>query len=86
MLDTGQIEVTLDDLDDRFRILANREVIAHGRLKEILKDLQGCGLVKVADWMAASPRVDLDLKERQSSEIARSVAAAQNGEIGRAHV
>ncbi len=36
---------------------------------------------KLADWMAANPRVDLQLKERQSAEIARSVAAG-HAEIG----
>ncbi|GAA3095919.1 LysR substrate-binding domain-containing protein [Rhizobium viscosum] len=36
---------------------------------------------KLADWMAANPRVDLQLKERQSVEIARSVAAG-HAEIG----
>jgi len=30
---------------------------------------------RLADWMAANPRIDVDLKERQSVEIARSVAA-----------
>lgn len=30
---------------------------------------------RLAAWMGANPRVDLDLKERQSTEIARSVAA-----------
>lgn len=30
---------------------------------------------RLATWMAQHPRVDLDLKERQSSEIARSVSA-----------
>ncbi|WP_132652008.1 MULTISPECIES: LysR family transcriptional regulator [unclassified Rhizobium] len=36
---------------------------------------------KVADWMAANPQVDLQLKERQSVEIAGSVAAGR-AEIG----
>lgn len=36
---------------------------------------------KLADWMAANPQVDLQLKERQSVEIARSVAAG-HAEIG----
>ncbi|NEW91436.1 LysR family transcriptional regulator [Rhodopseudomonas sp. BR0M22] len=30
---------------------------------------------RLASWMAQHPRVDVDLKERQSSDIARSVAA-----------
>ncbi|RCS21742.1 LysR family transcriptional regulator [Phyllobacterium salinisoli] len=30
---------------------------------------------RLAPWMAANPRIDIDLKERQSIEIARSVAA-----------
>ncbi|WP_423207358.1 LysR family transcriptional regulator [Paracoccus yeei] len=30
---------------------------------------------RLAGWMGANPRIDLDLKERQSTEIARSVAA-----------
>ncbi len=30
---------------------------------------------RLAAWMAANPQIDLDLKERQSVEIARSVAA-----------
>lgn len=36
---------------------------------------------KLASWMAANPQVDLQLKERQSVEIARSVAAG-HAEIG----
>ncbi len=36
---------------------------------------------KLAGWMPANPRVDLQLRERQSSEIARSVAAG-HAEIG----
>ena len=36
---------------------------------------------KLADWMAANPQVDLQLKERQSVEIAGSVAAG-HAEIG----
>ncbi len=36
---------------------------------------------KLAGWMAANPQVDLQLKERQSVEIARSVAAG-HAEIG----
>lgn len=36
---------------------------------------------KLADWMATNPQVDLRLKERQSVEIARSVAAG-HAEIG----
>lgn len=30
---------------------------------------------RLAGWIGANPRIDLDLKERQSTEIARSVAA-----------
>jgi DNA-binding transcriptional LysR family regulator len=30
---------------------------------------------RLAPWMAAHPQIDIDLKERQSAEIARSVAA-----------
>jgi DNA-binding transcriptional LysR family regulator len=36
---------------------------------------------KLASWMTANPQVDLQLKERQSVEIARSVAAG-HAEIG----
>jgi DNA-binding transcriptional LysR family regulator len=36
---------------------------------------------KLAGWMSANPRVDLQLRERQSIEIARSVAAG-HAEIG----
>lgn len=45
------------------RVLANTAAMA-----ELLP-------LRLADWMAANPRIDLDLKERQSIEIARSVAA-----------
>ncbi|WP_203416617.1 LysR substrate-binding domain-containing protein [Paracoccus sp. MKU1] len=31
--------------------------------------------LRLADWRAANPCIDLDLKERQSIEIARNVAA-----------
>lgn len=36
---------------------------------------------RLAPWMAANPQVDIELKERQSVEIARSVAAG-HAEIG----
>lgn len=45
------------------RVLANTAA-----LTEFLPD-------RLAPWMAAHPQVDIDLKERQSPEIARSVAA-----------
>lgn len=83
MLETGQIEVTLDDLDDRFRILANREVIAQGRLKEILKDLQGRGLVKVGTYDPEEDSTALliypTIREIVTPELARMIAAFAEG-------
>ncbi|WP_019831895.1 LysR family transcriptional regulator [Sphingomonas sp. PR090111-T3T-6A] len=42
---------------------------------------------RLAPWMAAHPRIDIDLKERESIEIARSVAAgfAEIGVLSSAH-
>ena len=83
MLDTGQIEVTLDDLDDRFRIPANREVIAQGRLKEILKDLQSRGLVKVGAYDPEEDSTALliypTIREVVTPELARMIAAFAEG-------
>ncbi|MBM3605886.1 MAG: LysR family transcriptional regulator [Alphaproteobacteria bacterium] len=50
-------------LRSSLRILSNTAALAE-RLPQ-----------RLAPWMSAHPRVDLDLKERQSVEIARSVAA-----------
>ena len=50
-------------LRSTLRVLANTAAMA-----ELLP-------LRLAGWMAANPRIDLDLKERQSIEIARSVAA-----------
>ena len=60
----------------------------HGELGEYAKGLRATVRVlantaaimeflpaRLAPWMAAHPQVDIDLKERQSAEIARSVAA-----------
>lgn len=59
----GELGEYATGLRSTLRVLANTAAMA-----ELLPP-------RLADWMAANPRIDLDLKERQSIEIARSVAA-----------
>lgn len=59
----GELGEYATGLRSTLRVLANTAAMA-----ELLP-------LRLADWMAANPRIDLDLKERQSIEIARSVAA-----------
>lgn len=59
----GELGNHAKGLRSTVRVLANTAAI-----NEFLPE-------RLASWMAANPQVDLDLKERQSSEIARSVAA-----------
>lgn len=59
----GEIGRYAKGLRATVRILANTAAIT-----EILPE-------RLAPWMAANPQVDLELRERQSPEIARSVAA-----------
>lgn len=59
----GELGEYATGLRSNVRLLANTAAMA-----ELLPQ-------RLAGWMAANPRVDLDLKERQSIEIARSVAA-----------
>lgn len=59
----GELGEYATGLRSTVRLLSNTAAIA-----ELLPQ-------RLAGWMAAHPRIDLDLKERQSIEIARSVAA-----------
>lgn len=59
----GELGGYANGLRSSLRLLANTAAIA-----EILPQ-------RLAPWMAAHPRVDIDLKERQSTQIVRSVAA-----------
>ncbi|MGV6875763.1 LysR family transcriptional regulator [Pseudochelatococcus sp. B33] len=59
----GELGEHAKGLRATIRILANTAAIA-----EFLPE-------RLAPWMAAHPRVDVELRERQSTEIARSVAA-----------
>lgn len=59
----GELGEYATGLRSTLRVLANTAAMA-----ELLPP-------RLAGWMAANPRIDLDLKERQSAEIARSVAA-----------
>ncbi len=59
----GELGEYATGLRSTLRVLANTAAMA-----ELLPP-------QLAGWMAANPRIDLDLKERQSTEIARSVAA-----------
>lgn len=83
MLEMGQIEVTLDDLDDRFRLLANRPVLAPGRGKEILKELQGRGLLKLGAYDPEEDSTTVTIyptiREIVTPELARMVTAFAEG-------
>ncbi|KGJ11106.1 LysR family transcriptional regulator (plasmid) [Paracoccus versutus] len=59
----GELGEYATGLRSTVRLLSNTAAIA-----ELLPQ-------RLAAWMAANPRIDLDLKERQSIEIARSVMA-----------
>lgn len=65
-----QVAALRGDLSDHVRYLRSslRVLSNTAALSEFLPQ-------RLAPWMAANPRIDLDLKERQSVEIARSVAA-----------
>jgi len=70
----GEIGAYARGLRASVRILANTAAIS-----EILP-------ARLAPWMAAHPQVDIELRERQSAEIARSIAAgfAELGILSRA--
>lgn len=59
----GELGEHATGLRSTLRILSNTAAMA-----ELLPQ-------RLAPWMAAHPRIDLDLRERQSTEIARSVLA-----------
>lgn len=65
----GELGEHAKDLRATVRVLANTSAIT-----EFLPE-------KLASWMAMHPQVDLDIKERQSTEIARAVSAGL-AEIG----
>jgi len=70
----GEIGAYAKGLRASVRILANTAAI-----RELLP-------ARLAPWMAAHPQVDIELRERQSAEIARSIAAgfAELGILSRA--